>query len=66
MDTSRQSLQFFQVDVFTSEPFGGNPLAVFPSVGELSDREFQQVAREMNLADRSQGCCQGQDFYSFP
>ena len=51
MDTSRQSLKFFQVDVFTSEPFGGNPLAVFPSVGELSDREFQQIAREMNLSE---------------
>ncbi|PJA77849.1 MAG: phenazine biosynthesis protein [Nitrospirae bacterium CG_4_9_14_3_um_filter_51_5] len=51
MDFSRQSLQFFQVDVFTSEPFGGNPLAVFPSVGELSEREFQRIAREMNLSE---------------
>ncbi|HBP90248.1 MAG: PhzF family phenazine biosynthesis protein [Nitrospira sp.] len=51
MDFSRQSLQFFQVDVFTSEPFGGNPLAVFPSAGELSEREFQQIAREMNLSE---------------
>jgi len=51
MDPSRQSLQFYQVDVFTSEPFGGNPLAVFPSGGELSEREFQQIAREMNLSE---------------
>ena len=51
MDSSSQSLQFFQVDVFTGEPFGGNPLAVFPSVGELNEREFQQIAREMNLSE---------------
>ncbi|MCA9452951.1 MAG: PhzF family phenazine biosynthesis protein, partial [Nitrospira sp.] len=39
MDSSKNWLQFYQVDVFTSEPFGGNPLAVFPSAGELSERE---------------------------
>ena len=51
MNPSRQWLQFYQADVFTREPFGGNPLAVFPDVGELTDREFQQIAREMNLSE---------------
>jgi trans-2,3-dihydro-3-hydroxyanthranilate isomerase len=51
MDPSRNWLQFYQADVFTSEPFGGNPLAVFPDAGELTDREFQQIAREMNLSE---------------
>jgi len=51
MDPSKNWLQFYQADVFTSEPFGGNPLAVFPSVGDLTDREFQQIAREMNLSE---------------
>jgi len=51
MDTSRHLLQFYQTDVFTSEPFGGNPLAVFPDPGELTEREFQQIAREMNLSE---------------
>ncbi|MEJ2230215.1 MAG: PhzF family phenazine biosynthesis isomerase, partial [Nitrospirales bacterium] len=51
MDSSKNWLQFYQVDVFTSDPFGGNPLAVFPSGGELSEREFQQIAREMNLSE---------------
>ncbi len=51
MDSTRQWLQFYQADVFTNEPFGGNPLAVFPTVGELTDREFQQIAREMNLSE---------------
>ncbi len=51
MDISRNWLQFYQADVFTSEPFGGNPLAVFPDAGQLTDREFQQIAREMNLSE---------------
>ena len=51
MNTSRKWLPFYQADVFTSEPFGGNPLAVFPDTAELSDREFQQIAREMNLSE---------------
>lgn len=51
MDPSRNWLHFFQADVFTSEPFGGNPLAVFPDAGDLADRDFQQIAREMNLSE---------------
>ncbi len=51
MDLSRNWLQFYQADVFTNEPFGGNPLAVFPDAGALSDRDFQQIAREMNLSE---------------
>lgn len=51
MDSSRKWLQFYQADVFASEPFGGNPLAVFPDASELTDREFQQIAREMSLSE---------------
>ena len=51
MDPSTNWLPFYQADVFTSEPFGGNPLAVFPNSGELTEREFQQIAREMNLSE---------------
>ena len=51
MDPSRRWLQFYQADVFTDEPFGGNPLAVFPKAEDLSEREFQQIAREMNLSE---------------
>ena len=51
MDPSRKCLQFYQADVFTDEPFGGNPLAVFPDAGDLTEREFQQIAREKNLSE---------------
>jgi trans-2,3-dihydro-3-hydroxyanthranilate isomerase len=44
-------LKFYQADVFTNMPFGGNPVAVVPDTVGLSDPEFQQIAREMNLSE---------------
>ncbi|HJO00089.1 MAG TPA: PhzF family phenazine biosynthesis protein, partial [Nitrospinaceae bacterium] len=38
---------FYQVDVFTSSPLGGNPLAVFPEAEGLDDATMQKIAREM-------------------
>lgn len=49
--SDRRALNFYQVDVFTSEPFGGNPVAVFPEPDGLSDDQLQQIAREMNLSE---------------
>ena len=46
-----RSYQFYQLDVFTDQRFGGNPLAVFPNAEGLSDREMQQLAKEMNLSE---------------
>jgi trans-2,3-dihydro-3-hydroxyanthranilate isomerase len=37
--------------VFTGDPFGGNPVAVFPDAQGLSDYQLQQIAREMNLSE---------------
>jgi trans-2,3-dihydro-3-hydroxyanthranilate isomerase len=44
-------LPFVQLDVFSSQPFEGNPLAVFPDGRGLSDQEMQALAREMNLSE---------------
>jgi trans-2,3-dihydro-3-hydroxyanthranilate isomerase len=44
-------LKFYQADVFTNMPFGGNPVAVVPDTVGLGDLEFQQIAREMNLSE---------------
>jgi trans-2,3-dihydro-3-hydroxyanthranilate isomerase len=46
-----RSLKFYQADVFTGEPFGGNPVAVFPEALGLTDDQLQQIAREMNLSE---------------
>jgi len=44
-------LKFYQADVFTENPFGGNPVAVFPDAHGLADHQLQQIAREMNLSE---------------
>ena len=43
--------KFFQVDVFTDQVFGGNPLAVFTEPGALNESAHLQIAREMNLSE---------------
>jgi len=40
-----------QVDVFTSETFCGNPAGVVPEAKELTDKEMQLIAREINLSE---------------
>ena len=42
---------FLTVDVFTDRRFGGNPLAVFPDAGGLSDGDMQSLAAEFNLSE---------------
>ncbi|MCP4994497.1 MAG: PhzF family phenazine biosynthesis protein [Gammaproteobacteria bacterium] len=43
--------KIYQVDAFTSKPFGGNPAAVCLLSGPVSDGWMQQVAAEMNLSE---------------
>ena len=45
------SYRYRVVDVFTSEPLQGNPLAVFPEATGLSTDLMQQIARELNLSE---------------
>jgi trans-2,3-dihydro-3-hydroxyanthranilate isomerase len=42
---------FVQLDVFTTQPFEGNSLAVVLDGRGLSDAEMQALAREMNLSE---------------
>jgi trans-2,3-dihydro-3-hydroxyanthranilate isomerase len=51
MVPERRTLKFYQADVFTLQPFGGNPVAVVPDAEGLSDDQLQQIAREMNLSE---------------
>jgi trans-2,3-dihydro-3-hydroxyanthranilate isomerase len=43
--------RFYQVDVFTNQVFGGNPLAVFADAAGLDTARMQQIALEMNLSE---------------
>jgi trans-2,3-dihydro-3-hydroxyanthranilate isomerase len=45
------SHRFTQLDVFTDQPFCGNPLAVFPEAEGISDEQMMKIAREMNLSE---------------
>ena len=49
--SEQRSLKFYQADVFTGQPFGGNPVAVFPDAEGLTDDQLQRIAREMNLSE---------------
>ncbi len=51
MTSSSRRLPFVQVDVFTSRPLEGNPLAVYPDSSDLTDEQMQAIAREMNLSE---------------
>lgn len=50
---SQSSVRFKQVDVFTSVPFKGNPLAVVFDADALSGDEMQAIARWTNLSETS-------------
>lgn len=45
------NLQIFQVDAFTSEPFGGNPAAIVPLTEWLPTETMQRIAMENNLSE---------------
>ncbi|WP_406735653.1 PhzF family phenazine biosynthesis protein [Thioclava sp. GXIMD4215] len=42
---------FVTLDVFTTTPFAGNPLALLPDATGLSDAQMQTIAREFNLSE---------------
>lgn len=44
-------LPFQQVDVFSSEPFRGNPVAVVIGADDLSDRQMEEFAKWTNLSE---------------
>ena len=43
--------RFVTADVFTDQPFGGNPLAVLPDARGLDGATMQRIAREFNLSE---------------
>ncbi len=45
------SYRYTVVDVFTTEPLAGNPLAVFPDSSAIDEATMQKIARELNLAE---------------
>ena len=46
-----RKLRYRLLDVFTNRAFGGNPLAVFTDVGDVSSETMQSIAKELNLSE---------------
>jgi predicted PhzF superfamily epimerase YddE/YHI9 len=54
--------QIFQVDAFTREPFTGNPAGVCILPAGSTEGRFQEIAREMNLAETAFVVPRGEEF----
>ena len=46
-----QTHPFVTLDVFNDQPFGGNPLAVFPEGHQVPGERMQAIAQEFNLSE---------------
>ncbi len=44
-------LEFYTVDVFAEEKYSGNQLAVFRNAKDLTGREMQKIAKEINYSE---------------
>jgi trans-2,3-dihydro-3-hydroxyanthranilate isomerase len=49
--TRQLKLEYHVVDVFTSTPLEGNPVAVFVDAHDVSDAMMQKIAQELNLSE---------------
>jgi PhzF family phenazine biosynthesis protein len=56
-------IPLYQIDAFTSHPFGGNPAAVCPLERWLDDGTMQAIAAENNLSETAFFVPQGDDFH---
>lgn len=59
-------MKLYQVDAFTSRLFAGNPAAVVPLEGWLSDKHMQAIAAENNLSETAflvEGGADGADYH---
>lgn len=45
------TFDFVTADVFTTQRYGGNPLAVFPDARGIPESEYQRIAREFNFSE---------------
>ncbi|MBK6264561.1 PhzF family phenazine biosynthesis protein [Marivirga sp. S37H4] len=47
----QQKATYYLLDVFTNQPFGGNPLAVFPNADGFTGEQMQKLTKELNLSE---------------
>jgi PhzF family phenazine biosynthesis protein len=49
--SSIMEINIFQVDAFSSKPFGGNPAVVVPNSKWIREKDMQKIANEMNVSE---------------
>ncbi|MTI70433.1 MAG: PhzF family phenazine biosynthesis protein [Firmicutes bacterium] len=54
----------YQVDAFTDKPFRGNPAGVIPDAKGITEREMQNIAKELNLSETAFVTKKKDDLYS--
>ncbi|MTI66324.1 MAG: PhzF family phenazine biosynthesis protein [Firmicutes bacterium] len=54
----------YQVDAFTDKPFRGNPAGVIPDAKGITEREMQNIAKELNLSETAFVIKKKDDLYS--
>ncbi|MGP9807723.1 PhzF family phenazine biosynthesis protein [Halomonas sp. AOP12-C2-37] len=60
-----KTVEYYLLDVFTDQPFAGNPLAVFLEADGLATSTMQALANELNLAETVfLGAAAGPNHYS--
>ena len=42
---------YYTADIFTEQPFGGNPLAVFPDAEGLSEEMMQKITQKQRAEE---------------
>jgi trans-2,3-dihydro-3-hydroxyanthranilate isomerase len=50
-NSKMKKLNYYLIDVFTNEQFGGNQLAVFPDGESVPEELMQKIARELNFSE---------------
>ena len=50
-DSLKMKLNFYTLDVFTNQIFGGNPLAVFTNTSKIESSNLQRIASEINYSE---------------
>lgn len=56
MHRLKQVYDYYWVDVFSEQAFGGNPLVVFPNAEGLDGITMQKIAREFNVSETTFVC----------
>ncbi|MCT2535152.1 PhzF family phenazine biosynthesis protein [Aquibacillus koreensis] len=46
-----KNIPVYHVDAFTDQAFGGNPAGVVPEASDLTEKEMQNIASELNLSE---------------